>query len=58
MALVLCFDALSQADRAAPPRQGNSRDFAAVMAQTGAVATVLAFCPHIQSNRPKAEAIE
>jgi hypothetical protein len=39
MALVLCFDALSQADRAAPPRQGDSRDFAAVMAQTGPAAT-------------------
>jgi hypothetical protein len=34
--------------------QRYSRDFAAVMAQTGAAATILAFCPHIQSNRPKA----
>jgi hypothetical protein len=35
MALVLCFDALSQAGRGPPPQSGDSRDFAAVMAQTG-----------------------
>jgi hypothetical protein len=35
-ALALCFDALSQAGHA---RSGDSRDFAAVMAQTGPAAT-------------------
>jgi hypothetical protein len=39
-------------------RKRPSRDFAVVMAQTSPAATILAFCPHIQSNRPKASAIE
>jgi hypothetical protein len=39
MALALCFDALSPAGRAAHLRRGGSRDFAAVMAQTGPAAT-------------------
>jgi hypothetical protein len=38
-ALALCFDALSWRGPSRPPRGGDSRDFAAVMAQTGAVAT-------------------
>jgi hypothetical protein len=39
MALVLCFDALSQAWPGPYPDKGDSRDFAAVMAQTGPGAT-------------------
>jgi hypothetical protein len=39
MALALCFDALSQAWPGPPPRHGDGRDFAAVMAQTGPAAT-------------------
>jgi hypothetical protein len=39
VALALCFDALSPARRPAHLRQGGSRDFAAVMAQTGPAAT-------------------
>jgi len=39
MALAHCFDALSWRWPGRPPRQGDSRDFAAVMAQTGAAAT-------------------
>jgi hypothetical protein len=31
----------------------QSPDFAAVVAQTPLAATQLAFCPHIQSNRPQ-----
>jgi hypothetical protein len=38
-ALALCFDALSQAGRARLAWHGHSRDFAAVMAQTGPAAT-------------------
>jgi hypothetical protein len=38
-ALALCSDALSWALAGAPPRKGGSRDFAAVMAQTGLAAT-------------------
>jgi len=39
LALALCFNALSQAGRAAFREAADSRDFAAVMAQTGPVAT-------------------
>jgi hypothetical protein len=39
LALALCFDALSQVWPSRPTRQGGSRDFAAVMAQTGPAAT-------------------
>jgi hypothetical protein len=39
LALALCFDAVSQARPSRPPRPGGSRDFAAVMAQTGPAAT-------------------
>jgi hypothetical protein len=41
-----------------PSRSTPGRDFAVVLAQTSPVASFLAFCPHIQSNRPKASAIE
>jgi hypothetical protein len=39
MTLALCFDPLSQAGRARLAWHGDSRDFAAVMAQTGPAAT-------------------
>jgi hypothetical protein len=39
MALGLCFDALSWRGLSRPPRRAGSRDFAAVMAQTGPAAT-------------------
>jgi hypothetical protein len=39
MALALCFNALSQASRARLAWHGDSRDFAAVMAQTDRAAT-------------------
>jgi hypothetical protein len=39
LVLALCFGALSQVWPSRPPWQGGSRDFAAVMAQTGPVAT-------------------
>jgi hypothetical protein len=39
LALALCFDALSQAWPSRPARPGGSRDFAAVMAQTGPATT-------------------
>jgi hypothetical protein len=57
------FDAFSDRNAASPwgrriARNRSSRDFAVVMAQTSASRDVLAFCPHIQSNRPKAPALE
>src|SRR5580704_1647909 len=40
-----------------PHRPGHSRDFAGLRAHTQRSPPYLVFCPHIQSNRPKASTL-